>query len=448
MSTDVRQCGVLPPFAKFAHLVVAVERATSPMAQRAKRATSARLQAQRDHHAQRVAKAAADAVAAAAQEKTFAALWQDGREEWEKHLGPDACFKLGLPPPSSTSPAAGTGVEGSATALAARGIPSSSSTSAPFSTTAAVAGTGGSAAQDQATKEDEEEQAAVLASSILLGPRAACYTKIVASLFAGLERAANANDKYKDVCRLENYAFFADAVNAATNWSAREQQRKKRTLQDSSSSSSDKTGHGDDHDAGRSISRLELWHELDTAVADAREQYNINLTRCAITLLDCPFSTLINLLLQSTLFIFEYIFAHSFICVRWACTCRYLDNAFKYEFPELEAFFARIEALVSSRGVGDVPIHLPREQLLTLLTTHGTLKVLKDKLKVCSKRFAKHLDPTLGLLPRVLVAWTETLEARWSAYSARCKDCYNYALEPAPLEVMAFAREAAPSELS
>jgi len=127
---------------------------------------------------------------------------------------------------------------------------------------------------------------------------------------------------------------------------------------------------------------------------------------------------------------------------------RYLDNAFKYEFPELEAFFARIEALVSSRGVGDVPIHLPREQLLTLLAAHGSAKVLKDKLKVCSKRFAKHLDPTLGLLPRVLAAWAAMLEARWSAYSARCTDCYNFTLEPSTLEVVAFVKEVAPSELS
>lgn len=298
VSTDVRQCGVLPPFAKFAHLVVAVERATSPLAQQAKRATSARLQAQRDHQAQLAAKAAADAVAAAAQEKTFAALWKDGREEWEKHLGPDACFKLGLPPPSLTSPSAGTGEEGSATALAARGLPP---------------GTASSAAEEKASKEDEDEQAAVLASSIL-GPRAACYTKIVASLFAGLERAANANDKYKDVCRLENYAFFADAVNAATNRSAREQQRKKRTLQDSSSS--DKHGHGDDHDAGRSISRLELWHELDTAVADAREQYSINLARCAIPLLVCPFFYSYKCVAAIDTFLYLNIFfGHSFAYV-------------------------------------------------------------------------------------------------------------------------------------
>jgi hypothetical protein len=239
VSTDVRQCGVLPPFAKFAHLVVIVERATSSLARKAKRATSARLQAQRDRQAQLVAKAAADAAAAAAQEKTFAALWRDGREEWEKHLGPDACFKLGLPPPVS-SPSS-----------AAAGTASANAAGTAASTTDSVS--------QREAKQDEEEQAAVLASSIL-GPRAACYTKLVASLFAGLERAAGANEKYKDVCRLENYAFFADAVNAATNWPIREQERKKRrsTLDGSC---------------------LELWHELDSAVADAREQYHINLTR-------------------------------------------------------------------------------------------------------------------------------------------------------------------------
>jgi len=218
VSTDVRQCGVLPPFAKFAHLVVIVERATSSLARKAKRATSARLQAQRDRQAQLVAKAAADAAAAAAQEKTFAALWRDGREEWEKHLGPDACFKLGLPPPVS-SPSS-----------AAAGTASANAAGTAASTTDSVS--------QREAKQDEEEQAAVLASSIL-GPRAACY---------------------KDVCRLENYAFFADAVNAATNWPIREQERKKRrsTLDGSC---------------------LELWHELDSAVADAREQYHINLTR-------------------------------------------------------------------------------------------------------------------------------------------------------------------------
>jgi hypothetical protein len=128
----------------------------------------------------------------------------------------------------------------------------------------------------------------------------------------------------------------------------------------------------------------------------------------------------------------------------WADGRRYLDGAFKYEFPELEAFFAKVEALVVARGAADVPIHLPRESLLALLAGHGAAKLLKEKLKVCGKRFAKHLDPSLGLLPRVQAAWGATLEARWRSYAARCAECYGHALAPSSDEVAAFARDAAP----
>jgi hypothetical protein len=242
----------LPPFAKFAHLVAAVERATAPLASAAKQAASARLRARRQHQQQVSQRAGAQADAAAAQQRSFAALWRDGREEWEKHLGPAACFKLGLPPPPAPA------------APAARGgaTPSGGGRTAA----SAAANTTPSAADDD-DDEEEEERNAVLTSSVV-GARAACYAKVAASLFAGLERAATANDKYQDVCRLENYAFFADAVGAATDAPARQQKRQAFP-----------EGGNDDDKSGGGPSRLELWHELDTAVADARGQYKASLAR-------------------------------------------------------------------------------------------------------------------------------------------------------------------------
>lgn len=131
---------------------------------------------------------------------------------------------------------------------------------------------------------------------------------------------------------------------------------------------------------------------------------------------------------------------------RRAVTHRYLDSAFKYAFPELEAFFAQVEALVVEHRVllADVPLHLPMASLRALLGPHGGAKGLKGKLQGCNARFAKHLDPALGLRPRVQAAWVARLEARWAGYAARCAECYGHTLEPSAGEVAAFARDAAP----
>lgn len=135
-------------------------------------------------------------------------------------------------------------------------------------------------AQGRADGEDvEEERNAVLTSSIV-GPRAACYANLVAALFAGLERAAAANGKYRDVCRLENYAFFADAVSAATDGPARQQKRNALPGggDDNDDDGVDEKNHASGGACGPSSS-LEQWHELDGAVAGARAEYGANLAR-------------------------------------------------------------------------------------------------------------------------------------------------------------------------
>ena len=132
----------------------------------AREAARARLEA---------ALAAAEAAerARAAEARTVRALIADGREEWEKRLGPEAARRLGNPDPAAAATAGGPGGL-SPLELAELSVPVDLD----------AAGGGG-------------------AADAFLGPRATVYKGLALALFQGLERAAQANDKYREVVRLE-----------------------------------------------------------------------------------------------------------------------------------------------------------------------------------------------------------------------------------------------------
>ena len=53
---------------------------------------------------------------------------------------------------------------------------------------------------------------------------------------------------------------------------------------------------------------------------------------------------------------------------------RYIEWMWRYEFAKLAAHFAKLEALVETRGVTDVAIHEPHANLAKLLPSPAALK--------------------------------------------------------------------------
>eukprot|EP00903_Cladosiphon_okamuranus_P005971 g5895.t1 len=122
-------------------------------------------------------------------------------------------------------------------------------------------------------------------------------------------------------------------------------------------------------------------------------------------------------------------------------TTRYLEWLVGYQFPALTQFFARVEELVVTVGVGDVTYHEPRRNLESTLKKQGDMKVLSEGLRATHQRMVKHVTREGQLLGPLWAKLSDTLFAMFSRYEELCTMCYQHTLDPGAVAVKRAATE-------
>jgi hypothetical protein len=223
------------------------------------------------------------------------------------------------------------------------------------------------------------------------GPLGIAYSKLSNALFNSLEKAATANEKYRDVVRLENYYYFASAIGNLINTTKANAANlilaEQGIEDDGSGAAALAAQQGFDLDEDADIVNKGDVHELEGAVALALTHFEENVSR-------------------------------------------YLAWNFRYEFKEIYEYFNEVEKLVNNRGIEDVHIHLNKESLLSIMNSHGSSNKLKDKIKQVYKRLNKHLSKELNLIKKIWKRFAKFFHSTWEKFVLRSEQCYGYKLEP------------------
>ncbi len=124
-----------------------------------------------------------------------------------------------------------------------------------------------------------------------------------------------------------------------------------------------------------------------------------------------------------------------------AAVQRYVAWSLEYEFPQLTAFFVRLEELIVKVGVGDVSIHVPKAALLKLLQEPCSRKQVADGLNTAFRRVRKHISDDSGLFLPLWDRITTLLFQRFVRYEEIALRCYDVKLEPSSSLVRQLAQE-------
>jgi len=119
---------------------------------------------------------------------------------------------------------------------------------------------------------------------------------------------------------------------------------------------------------------------------------------------------------------------------------RYLSWLFEYEFPNLTAFFQRLEDLITKVGSADVGIHVARVNLIKVVEQNNR-KVISEGLQNSYKRLRKHISDDSNLFVPLWDRLTSLVFLRFSRYEEIAQTCYEYRLEPTAATVRLLAQE-------
>lgn len=124
-----------------------------------------------------------------------------------------------------------------------------------------------------------------------------------------------------------------------------------------------------------------------------------------------------------------------------AAVQRYVAWSLEYEFPQLTAFFVKLEELIMKVGVGDVSIHVPKAALLKLMQEPCSRKAVAEGLTTAFRRVRKHISDDSGLFLPLWDRITALLSQRFARYEEIALRCYEVKLEPSANLVRQFAQE-------
>ena len=124
-----------------------------------------------------------------------------------------------------------------------------------------------------------------------------------------------------------------------------------------------------------------------------------------------------------------------------AAVQRYVAWSLEYEFPQLTAFFVKLEELIVKVGVGDVSIHVPKAALLKLMQEPCSRKAVAEGLTTAFRRVRKHISDDSGLFLPLWDRITALLSQRFARYEEIALRCYDVKLEPSANLVRQLAQE-------
>jgi hypothetical protein len=124
-----------------------------------------------------------------------------------------------------------------------------------------------------------------------------------------------------------------------------------------------------------------------------------------------------------------------------AAVQRYIAWSLEYEFPQLTAFFGKLEELIVKVGLTDVSIHVPKAALLKLLQEPCSRKLVSEGLTTAFRRLRKHISDDSGLFLPLWDRITALLYQRFLRYEEVALKIYEVKLEPSAALVRQLAVE-------
>mmetsp|Transcript_19589 Transcript_19589/g.22520 ORF Transcript_19589/g.22520 Transcript_19589/m.22520 type:complete len:1448 (+) Transcript_19589:302-4645(+) len=121
-------------------------------------------------------------------------------------------------------------------------------------------------------------------------------------------------------------------------------------------------------------------------------------------------------------------------------TDAYLGWMIKREFKQLHVLFSNISRIRKDVGDKDVPIHVPKSTFIKTLAKETSRDILKERIVAMYERMEKHLSETANFLPLAWKALVRMLYDWFNRWEKMSFSCYNYKLEPSPVEIVRLAK--------